>query len=251
MKLQFLGTGAADFDWTKYGAPDIKGSTSTLLDDHILIDCGTTVSRALKRFNIPYSNVTHVVITHNHSDHFDIEVLKKIASANQLCLYGSKEVCQKAQSICKTVEVSYGKTFTIGKYTFTAIPSNHSVEDFLEQTFLYIIEDDQKKLLYALDTVNITANALNFIDTRCFDAIIWDTTCSDDSFSWMNFYHSNVVSFRKIRHDLTAIKRLRENSLVIFNHRARQFWPATEEETLAIAKSENAIAPNDGDIISI
>ena len=251
MKLQFIGTGAADFDWSKYGEPGIKGSTSTLLDDHILIDCGTTVSKALKRFNIQSTDITAIVITHNHSDHFNIDVLKEMTLSKEVCLYGSKEVCEKANGICKTVEVSYGKTFTIGKYTFTAIPSNHSVDNFLEQTFLYIIEDDQKKLLYALDTVNITANALNYIDTRCFDAIIWDATCSDDSFSWMNFYHSNVVSFRKIRHDLTAIKRLNENSIVIFNHRARQFWPATKEETLAIAKAENALAPEDGDIITI
>ena len=251
MKLQFIGTGAADFDWSKYGQAGIKGSTSTLLDDHILIDCGTTVSKALKRYNISFSNITDIVITHNHSDHFDLEVLKEIAQTTQVCLYGSKEVCEKANNICKTVEVSYGKTFNIQDYTFTAIPSNHSVDNFLEQTFLYIIENDRKKLLYALDTVNITANALNFIDTRCFDAIIWDTTCADDSFSWMNFYHSNAVSFRKIRHDLTQIKRLREDSIVIFDHRARQFWPATDEETAAIAKAENALAPQDGDIITI
>ena len=69
MKLQFIGTGAADFDWSKYGEPGIKGSTSTLLDDHILIDCGTTVSKALKRFNIQSTDITAIVITHNHSDH--------------------------------------------------------------------------------------------------------------------------------------------------------------------------------------
>ena len=93
MKLQFIGTGAADFDWSKYGEPGIKGSTSTLLDDHILIDCGTTVSKALKRFNIQSTDITAIVITHNHSDHFNIDVLKEMTLSKEVCLYGSKEVC--------------------------------------------------------------------------------------------------------------------------------------------------------------
>ena len=51
MKLQFIGTGAADFDWSRYGEKNISGSCATLIDDHILIDCGTTTAKALERFN--------------------------------------------------------------------------------------------------------------------------------------------------------------------------------------------------------
>ena len=37
MKIMFLGTGAADYDWSKYGQPGISGSTATLIDDHLQI----------------------------------------------------------------------------------------------------------------------------------------------------------------------------------------------------------------------
>ena len=79
MKIQFIGTGAADFDWSEYGKPGVLGSTSTLLDDHVLIDCGPTVPAALARFNADAAEITDIVITHNHSDHFDMESVKKIA----------------------------------------------------------------------------------------------------------------------------------------------------------------------------
>ena len=50
MKLQFIGTGAADFNWSKYGEPGVLGSTSTLLNGHILLDCGPTTAATFARY---------------------------------------------------------------------------------------------------------------------------------------------------------------------------------------------------------
>ena len=49
MKIQFIGTGAADFDWSEYGKPGVLGSTSTLLDDHVLIDGRGKIQRRCRR----------------------------------------------------------------------------------------------------------------------------------------------------------------------------------------------------------
>ena len=111
MKIQFIGTGAADFDWSEYGKPGVLGSTSTLLDDHVLIDCGPTVPAALARFNADAAEITDIVITHNHSDHFDMESVKKIAGNGKIRLFGSPQVCAEAEVCCEVHPVSYGCRF--------------------------------------------------------------------------------------------------------------------------------------------
>ncbi len=139
MKIQFIGTGAADFDWSEYGKPGVLGSTSTLLDDHVLIDCGPTVPAALARFNADAAEITDIVITHNHSDHFDMESVKKIAGNGKIRLFGSPQVCAEAEVCCEVHPVSYGCRFQVAGFDFLALPANHVVEDPYEDTFLYVI----------------------------------------------------------------------------------------------------------------
>ncbi len=251
MKLQFIGTGAADFDWSRYGEKGILGSCATLIDDHILLDCGTTAAKALERFNIDPEKITDVVITHNHSDHFDPEVLKMLADGRKLRLYASEEVCGKVCDFCETFPVHHGKIFMVGDYRFTALPADHPVEDPAEETFLYVIEHDCKTLLYALDTANITGAALNLIGDRFFDGIVWDATCANDANLWMDFYHSNPVAFRKIRKSFTVLGKMKSSCKVIFSHRARQFWPSDPVKVAAIAEKEDALIPADGEIVKL
>ena len=78
MKMMFIGTGAADYDWSRYGEEGISGSTATLIDDRLLIDCGPTVPAALERFGQDRAKIGDIVITHNHDDHFLPEVLAKV-----------------------------------------------------------------------------------------------------------------------------------------------------------------------------
>ena len=64
MKIMFIGTGAADYDWSQYGQPGVSGSTATLIDDRLLIDCGPTAAAALERFGADPSKITDIVVTH-------------------------------------------------------------------------------------------------------------------------------------------------------------------------------------------
>ena len=37
MKIMFIGTGAADHDWSRYGEDGVSGSTATLIDDRMRV----------------------------------------------------------------------------------------------------------------------------------------------------------------------------------------------------------------------
>ncbi len=79
MKICFPGCGAADFDWTNYGKEGILGSTVTLLNDHVLLDCGPTATASMERFGVCRKSIAAIVNTHSHSDHLNIDEIRKIA----------------------------------------------------------------------------------------------------------------------------------------------------------------------------
>ena len=64
LSLFFLGTGSA-FTKTNFQTNllVIKGN------DHILIDCGSLCSRALKKYGQNIKNIENFHITHSHADH--------------------------------------------------------------------------------------------------------------------------------------------------------------------------------------
>ncbi|MBR2912277.1 MAG: MBL fold metallo-hydrolase [Lentisphaeria bacterium] len=152
MKLSFLGTGAADHDWSRYGEPDVLGSTASLLEDHILLDCGPTVCRALKRFNVDTARITAIVNTHSHSDHFNTEQIKELSAGRMIDFYGTPQACEKVKDFCRIHPIASGDGFEVKNTRFLTLPANHAVTDLNEETFNYLISCNGKTLLYALDT---------------------------------------------------------------------------------------------------
>jgi len=70
MKVKFLGVGSAFY-------PDL-GNTSILINDRVLIDCGSTVPAELMRLK-KIEEITDIIITHLHSDHVGgLELLGQI-----------------------------------------------------------------------------------------------------------------------------------------------------------------------------
>lgn len=65
MTLQFTGTSSALTEPGRYHSSFcLRGKSGT-----VLIDAGDSVSRALLEQNIPYNEITTIIITHFHADH--------------------------------------------------------------------------------------------------------------------------------------------------------------------------------------
>ena len=79
MKVRFLGTGAASGWPNPYcsctscsderTAGRARSSTSVLIDDRILLDCGPAALDGARALHQSLADVEHVVITHGHPDH--------------------------------------------------------------------------------------------------------------------------------------------------------------------------------------
>ena len=93
IKLQFLGTCACDFspkleNEFKYCFDnDARRSSSLLVNDNVLIDCGIHTLESLDILKIPYEQITDVIITHTHDDHYIPENIEKIAKNRHSPLY--------------------------------------------------------------------------------------------------------------------------------------------------------------------
>ena len=82
MKITFLGTGAADWNFNDH--KDVKGfrrNSSALVDDCLLIDPNSDVFNALETFGKDSSSIKYIINTHRHSDHFNVETIKGLTNA--------------------------------------------------------------------------------------------------------------------------------------------------------------------------
>ena len=250
MKIMFLGTGAADYDWSKYGQPGISGSTATLIDDRLLIDCGPTAAAALERFGADPSRITDIVVTHGHGDHFSLDSLKKITAGREgrIQLFGPPQVCAKAAPFCEVHPVDYGSRFQAGGYEFLTLPANHTVTDIFEKTFLYLISGQDRTLLYALDTAWFPTLAYRLLGKTRLDGVIWDATMSEPG-DWRIFEHTDPVMFAMMRKTLTENGNIDEQTRIWFDHRARTLWPSDSAEQEEIARREKVALAHEGETV--
>lgn len=159
-KVEILGTGST--------------GNAVLIDDTIMIDCGLGVNKLL-----PYlQNVRHLFITHRHSDHLNISVLKNIAKkvSDSIIRFGLHVnsdcydmIERKAPEIAEMVETERLTSHSVlelkidgVEYKIETYPLYHDVEN---QGF--VITKNGKTLIHATDT-----STMKDAPNRQFDVIL-------------------------------------------------------------------------------
>jgi ribonuclease BN (tRNA processing enzyme) len=66
---------------------DARRASSLLIENRILLDCGPHASDALHIVGVGPEDITDIVITHLHEDHFALKNIERIASAKSEPLY--------------------------------------------------------------------------------------------------------------------------------------------------------------------
>ena len=145
-KVEILGTGST--------------GNAVLIDDKILIDCGLGVKKLMPHL----SNVRHLFITHRHSDHLNISVLKNIAKSlsqsiiryglhvNTDCYNMIRDKAPDLAEIIETDRLTGSSDFEIKMgedvYRVETYPLYHDVEN---QGFVFT-KNGQSTLIHATDT---------------------------------------------------------------------------------------------------
>ncbi len=231
--LKLLGTGAADYDWSRFGEEGIRGSTSSLLNGHTLIDCGATGLGNLHRFQVPFSAVDTLLITHSHSDHFQPAQITELAAGRSkpLEVYASPEALEllPQDGSIAPHPLAAGMKFQLGELGVTALPANHLTNIAGEEAFHFAFESAAGNLLYALDGAGMLKRAIQLIDHLRFELIIFDCTMADSG-DYRIFEHTDIEMVIHLMKTLRTLKIVDGSTRIVLNHLARTLWPPTEAE---------------------
>ena len=195
MKLFFLGTGAAD--WPLKKAPGKFGRyfSSTLIDDHLLIDPGPCVLSFEKDCGKPLlDSVTDILLTHCHSDHYAADTLSALASRHPITFYATEAVRGQVPDVpgLTFVPIVPFVPFSIGDYTVLPLPGSHSTQHKDEQPVVYVISHSGKCLFYGLDGAWLPNKTFNVMKHYAFDAMVWDCTSGDVEGEFRIFEHNTI-----------------------------------------------------------
>ena len=208
MELVVLGTGAAD-GWpspfctcgscqTMRIRGEIRGQTSALIDDVILLDCGPETPRAAERAGRTLTEVHTILLTHAHPDHVGPAVLLWRSWAklnNQLEVVGPTsaiDLCRPwvgpADPVTFTVvdaeESLHRRGYTIRTLAATHAVGAHGIDHAAAGAVLYdVTGPDDTRILYATDTGPLTdatydCLALTVRDAP-FDLVLLEETFGD------------------------------------------------------------------------
>lgn len=249
MKITFLGTAAAtSFPLTfcmckncvlarQFKGKSIRKRSSLLIDDQILIDLGPDCVTSLNMYDKDISKIKYLLQTHPHSDHFDaghfVTRWSEYATVNapHLDIFAHSKCFKKMDEMIKQNEdidifnpdwqkdlnislnsIKHSECVNLNEYNVTAVESLH---DTNQGSLLYLIEKDNKKILYATDTTPFSEKALSLLSNQQINCLILDHTYGNVENCGG---HLNEKQFRDEISKLKNVKAISNSTRIFATH---------------------------------
>ncbi len=147
-----------------------KGN-AIVINKNILIDCGVS----FKRLQSIYRNLSLVLLTHIHSDHFNKTTIKRLAKERPSLRFGCCEWLVAPLIECgvskRNIDVfEFEKAYDYKQFKVEPIPLVHNVPNTG-----YKVHFGEEKLIYATDT-----NNLNGIEAKNYDLYLIEANYEDE-----------------------------------------------------------------------
>ncbi|HET8971549.1 MAG TPA: MBL fold metallo-hydrolase, partial [Candidatus Nanopelagicales bacterium] len=196
MRVQLLGTGAADgwpnpwcscasCSWARAVPSRIRTHTAALVDERLLIDCGSDVPRQASRAGVSLAGLEAVLLTHGHWDHADGAALLTRSWAglgSPLQVLGPESALARvrewvgAHDPVELIPLAPGDTARVAGLTVRALPAAHGDEVLAAGALLYdVAAPEGGRLLYATDTGPLQAAALDLLGERYHLVLLEET----------------------------------------------------------------------------
>ena len=184
MRVRLLGTGSADGwpnPWCACGSCSaaaaqgvVRGQTSVLVDDRLLVDLGPDGPRAAVRQGVSLARVEAVLVTHAHEDHHGPAAWMWRGWSTprgplQLCAPPAVlAAADRLDGSVTTRAVHPGDRFEVAGYDVVALPAEHPGGAVLYD----VTGPDGGRLLYATDTGVLPAAAVDLAAGREYDVVL-------------------------------------------------------------------------------
>lgn len=262
MKLTFLGTGAGEGYpgyWCecphctyarKHRGKNLRTNSSMVIDEELLIDIGPSCFDNAARFGVNLSKIKTLLVTHPHEDHLYpqhlhwrntdesllpltyVEKMRhggpRFTDIPQLNIYGNSFVMETLRKSLDDMEelkinlheIKEGKEEKTDGYRILPVRGNHGSQQGFSHS--YIIQKDEKTVLYALDSGSYDEDQFALIQEYQYDAVIMEgTTGLNEQYGG----HMCLVNNIRIRDRLKENKCLRENSRFLLTHLSPHWCP--------------------------
>ncbi len=275
MKIQFLGTAAAEGFPALYcmcptcqeallkKGKNIRSRCQALIDDKLLIDFGPDTYYHMIQFSVPTEKIHHVIVTHDHSDHFYSNELcfrrKGFAAKVEdepLYVYGTKPIYEKTLNVIneesmpeylQAVLVTPFKTFKVMDYQITPLKANH---DRRIDPVIYLINKDDKTLLYAHDTGYFLDETWQYLKSNVKKPLdLLSLDCTAGILKGWRDGHLSFDTFLEVIDRLKKENIVDSHTIIIANHFSHN-GHATYDTMLEEASKYNVDVSYDGKVIN-
>lgn len=242
MKLTYIGTAAAEAIPAmfcecsfcelvrKNGGKDVRRRSGALVDDSLMIDFSADINTGAYALGIRLSKVKNIIFTHSHNDHFSMHELGYRRSPaycmfkeekELLHLYGNRKIEQLLHEAHGGDLTHHGfdftfiepyKTVKIGDYTVTPLSVNHCRP---EDAYIYLIEKDGVRLLYAHDTGMIIDETFEYLKGIALDIVSLDCTLGS---SERDIGHMGFPANLKTKRVLEEYGCVKDGTVFVSNH---------------------------------
>jgi adenosylcobinamide kinase/adenosylcobinamide-phosphate guanylyltransferase len=193
MRIRLLGTGSAD-GWPNpwcgcasctaaSAAGIVRGQTSALIDDRLLLEVGPDGPRAALRQGVDLRDVEVVLVTHAHPDHHAWPAWlwrSWAAGRGPLTLVAPPAVQTAARPhldpTVTPIAVSPGDRLTVAGYDIVVVPATHAGPDAGPAVLYDVTGPDGATMLWATDTGVLSDAALTLVTGREYDLVLLDLT---------------------------------------------------------------------------
>lgn len=234
MKIQYLGTGAAERvpaifchcsvceTARKRQGREYRSQTQMMVNDgELLIDFPGDSYHHLTQFNLDFSDVQHLLISHWHSDHFYGEDLAlRMAGYSQgltqhLTVYGSAEVAKFFQRAFTLEEANDEERITfqilkpyekypVGPFMVYPLPAQHG--HFQADCFIYAIKDQRngQSIFYTHDTGKIPVEVLDYLQQEKLFFQLVSLDCTHQASPRASRVHMNLSQNAQLQKEMEA-----------------------------------------------
>ncbi len=245
VEVLFLGTSACDFseklktDYKDCFDDNARRSSAVLLDKRVLIDCGPHTLNALKIAGVDKNQITDLILTHLHDDHFDKENVQRLAKNREnplrVWVRAGADICVPEAEIIK---MPLYKKLEGSGFFVTGLHANHDENACPQHLFLEI---DGKKIFYGCDGGWFLNKTYEFLRENPADVAVLDCTVGDKVGDYRAFEHNSLSMLRVLLPSLKTIGFVTDKTKVYLSHLAPSLH-LSHEETCLLAKDIGVVA---------
>lgn len=276
MKLQYLGTGAAEGipaifcdcetcrTARERGGRNIRTRSQSIIDGCLLIDFPSDTYYHFLTYNLPLSKIHSCLITHAHMDHlYAKEALMRrhgfthLEDETPLTFYADRAGCMKLaeavdheprEDVVRSVQIPLYTPFEVEGYTVTALRAQHDVKS---DPVVYLIEKDGRTLLYANDTGGFPEQSAAYLENlgRKIHLVSFDCTFGakdTDDHGHMTLSRCAAEKRRFMEWGIAD-----EDTIFVINHFSHNGEKMLYEDLSELARKEGFIVSYNGMTVEI